>query len=193
MSKFKKFGIVPVLLAILLFTVGGTVAFLIAESNEVENSFGAYEISCKVNEKFDENDGKTKKSITVENTGDDTAYIRLALIDYWVDAEGKIIAKNGWLEDFTPGTNWEKGADGFYYFKLPVAKGASTGDLIDTITLKEGQALEVIASAIQADGEGTAGKPVVQAWGSNGGSVTDVEANGNLCVDTEASGTGSGQ
>ena len=180
MNKLKKFGIVPVLLAILMFTVGGTVAFLIAQSNEVENSFATYEISCAVSENFENN---VKSDVKIQNTGTDKAYIRVKLIDYYVDGSGNILAKNGWLTDFTPeSADWVKGADGFYYYKLPVAAGVSTGNLIDAITLTEGQALDIIASAIQADGEGAAGKPVVQAWGSNGGSVTGVDASGNLTV-----------
>ena len=164
MAKFKKFGLAPVMLLLLLVAVGGTVALLTDASNEVENTFTPHEIDCLVVEKFD---GTKKTNVAVQNTGTDDAYIRVKLVDYWVNAQGQVTAKSGWLtnEPTPANAEWVLGADGYYYYTLPVAKGGETKELIDTIELAEGQVLEIIASAIQANGgKADGGEAVVDAW-----------------------------
>ena len=118
-------------------------------------------------------------------------YIRVALVGNWADADGKIcINHDSALLTFTLGTDWAKGSDGFYYYKKPVAVGGKTTDLlgsnIELIMDKDGCSyqLEVIASAIQADGKADDGKtPVELEWGEEAaklvGAISSESEGGN--------------
>ena len=77
----------------------------------------------------DMNDEKTEKSnVTIRNTGNKDAYMRVVIVGNWVDtATGRIVAP--WSE--TDGTftglgaseKWVKGTDGYWYYTDPVAPG----------------------------------------------------------------------
>ena len=59
---------------------------------------------------------------------------------------------------FAKNTNWIKGADGYYYYQLPVDPQGSTGVLIEECKLQENASVpdgyhlsvEIVASAIQS-------------------------------------------
>ena len=78
---------------------------------------------------------------------------------------------SSWFPTFTPGKNWVKHGD-FYYYTLPVAPDRTpAANLIDTITLTGSyndndadggkQVIEVMAEAIQSQPETAVG----EAWG----------------------------
>lgn len=163
----RKFLLLGALLALALaVSVSVTMAFLIDKDNSVTNSFTPVSVSCEINEKVE---NKIKSSVTVKNTGDISAYIRVAVVVNKADEDGNIVA-GAVTEDagrFTPGTDWVEHTDGYYYYTSPVAAGSSTGNLIsgDGISL-EGIRVTILEEAIQADGglsDGT--KAVVNAWG----------------------------
>ena len=58
----------------------------------------------------------TKSNIVIKNTGNVDAYLRVAIVANWVDANGNIVAP--WTNDIsTLGSNWSKNTtDGFYYY-----------------------------------------------------------------------------
>lgn len=159
------------LLLIAMGTVGGTLAYLTAESEPVDNTFRPAHVTCEVTENFN---GTTKRNVNVTNTGDTDAYIRVKLVSYRVNAAGQHIGGSAPVPSFTPGTGWVKHG-GYYYYTQPVKPGEQPAhDLIDSISLTgtytdaDGgkQGIEVMAEAIQAKGVGEDGtKAVVKAWG----------------------------
>lgn len=137
-------------------TVTGTLMYLVSKTTAVTNTFEPATVTCEVQENFD---GTVKKDVTVKNTSNIDAYLRVKLVTYRVNADGERIGGTAAIPSFTPGEGWfEK--DGFYYYNKPVAPGAKpANDLIGSsgITLKEytdadggRQVIEVIAEAIQS-------------------------------------------
>ena len=182
------------LLLVLGVAVGGTVAFLSTRTNSKVNTFTPSEVTCKVTEIFENN---VKSYVAVQNTGDTTAFIRAAINVTWMkdaeagteynDANQTVSAKipeegKDYRITFAKNTNWIKGADGYYYYQLPVAPLGSTGVLIDECKLLDGASapdgyhlsVEIVASAIQAAPEAA----VKAAWGDG----FSIDASGNLVV-----------
>lgn len=174
----KNTRTITLLIALLLFSalaVGGTVAWLTANATPVENTFTPSNVACSVTENFD---GTTKSNVNVTNIGDTEAYIRVKLVTYRVNKQGQHIGGTATIPTFTPGTNWVKRGD-YYYYTLPVAAGASpAADLISSITLTGSyndadggkQVIEVMAEAIQSQ----PAEAVGSSWGVSisEGSVT---------------------
>lgn len=164
LRKFLLLG--AVLALVLAVSVSVTFAFLVDKKDTVTNVFEPVKVSCKISEKFD---GNKKTEVTVENTGDIPAYIRVAVVVNKADDDGNIVA--GTVEEgkgsFTPGTGWVKHKDGYYYYTSAVTNGESTENLIGGtggIDLT-GIRVTILAEAIQAGG-GTGTETAVQdAWG----------------------------
>lgn len=162
-SKSKKILLVAMVALILTAAVGGTVAWLTTSTGPIENIFDPSKVTCKINETFD---GSTKSNVSVKNTSDIPAYIRVALVAAWQDASENVAGgKGSWEPSFNPGADWIKRSDGYYYYTKAVAAGEDTGVLIDSITLATDgdfkQTLTICAEAIQAN-PATA---VQDAWG----------------------------
>ena len=141
-------------------------AGVITHTDPVPNRFTPAHVSCNVTEDFD---GTTKKNVNVTNTGDIDAYLRVKLVTYRVNDDGQHIGGTAAIPAFTPGDDWVKYGD-YYYYTYPVAPGQQPETpLIDSLTLigsyndADGgkQALEIMAEAIQSAPEEAAG----QAWG----------------------------
>ncbi len=170
----KRTGTVVLsLLLLLLFTIGGTVAYLSLSTAPVTNTFTSAQVDNEIVETFD---GTVKKDVKVKNTGDTDAYIRAQVLIYWGKKDGdNVIAFGGskpalvtdytikWKQD-----GWVKHGDD-YYWKTPVAPDASTGILFTDCQLTadadipEGYTLivEVLGQSIQARPESA----VKDAWG----------------------------
>ncbi|MDD5919421.1 MAG: hypothetical protein PUD73_10115 [bacterium] len=175
----KNTRIITLLIALLLFSalaVGGTVAWLTANATPVENTFTPSQVACEVNERFD---GEKKSNVNVTNTGDTEAYIRVKLVTYRVNDDGQHIGGTAEIPEFTPGRNWVKNGD-YYYYTLPVAAGVSPanpligepGIALEEYTDADGgkQVIEVMAEAIQSQPAAAVGS----SWGVSisEGSVT---------------------
>lgn len=156
-------AILVIAVAALVCALGaaGAVAFLIDKTNPVKNAFVPSKVTCEVKETFD---GTTKTNVQIKNTGDIPAYIRVALVTYFVDGEGNVDGtKTATMPDLTfiMGAGWVESGE-YYYFTKPVAPDKLTDTaLIESITLENGQVVEVIASAIQSE----PAKAVGEAWG----------------------------
>lgn len=182
------------LLLVLGVAVGGTVAFLSTRTDSKVNTFTPSEVTCAVTETFKNN---VKSQVAVQNTGDTTAFIRAAINVTWMkdaeagteynDANQTVSAKSpekdkDYSITLAQNTNWLQGADGYYYYQLPVDPKDSTGVLIEECTLlKDASApdgyhlsVEIVASAIQAAPEAA----VKAAWGDG----FSIDASGNLVV-----------
>lgn len=146
--------------------IGGTIAWLSTKTTPVTNTFTPAQVACEVTEQFD---GKKKTNINVKNTGNIAVYIRVKLVTYRTNDAGQHIGGTAKLPEFTPGKNWVKHGE-YYYYTLPVAPDEKpAANLADSMTLTDSyedadggkQALDVMAEAIQSEPE----KAVGEAWG----------------------------
>ena len=150
------------LVLIICVAVGGTIAYIVTQTDKVENKFTPADVQIAIKEEFD---GADKSSITVQNVQDDKnvpCYIRVKLVSNMQDKDGNVIGSAA-INAFEPNDNWFKGADGCYYYKDVVNVGASTANLLaddSKITLANGQVVEVLAEGIQATPE----TAVTSAW-----------------------------
>lgn len=155
------------LATVMLFAlaVGGTIAWLTDKDSPITNTFNPSKVTCEVEENFD---GKVKSDVNVKNTGDIDAFIRVKLVTYRTNDEGKHIGGTAELPQFTLGENWVKYGD-YYYYTLSVAPGEMPKtNLTDSMTLTESyndadgghQSIDVMAEAIQS----VPAEAVGQAW-----------------------------
>ena len=164
--RMNRTAVLLIAVILLISTaVGSTVAFLATKTEPVENSFEYADVSCEVTEDRD-TDGSI---VQVKNTGTISAYIRAAVVANWIDVDENIAASvpKGYSYDLTCSSgSWVQGKDGFFYYLLPVAPGASTdGNLLTcTVTCPETPeytlSAEVLAEAIQS----TPASAVNEAW-----------------------------
>lgn len=153
---------------VLLLSVGGTLAWLTAQTGSITNTFTLADFKIDVDEEFDNG---TKTDVGVTNNSDVPVYIRVALIPTWLDKTtmqpvGTPASLNNLTIDWgaegdsetadAPGNGWIKIGD-YWYYTQPVAAGDTTANLIAraTITYTDGSTeimrLEVMADAIQAE------------------------------------------
>ena len=178
MNRRKSLILIAMVVLLLTFTVSGTIAWLAASTDSVENVFTPGKIETDIVENFSTT---AKTSIVVKNDAEPTStvsvFVRVAVNGYYVkDADGKQEIVEPWDGKITIGTDWFEGSDGFYYYKKAIAPGASTSDLLGSdITLTKGDdgkylVVNVLHQSIQADGTTTDEDgntlPVVTAeWG----------------------------
>ena len=164
MKLNRKKGILLLAAAMLILVcgVGGTLAYLATQTGQVQNTFEPAYVTSEVNETFD---NLVKSNVTIKNTGNVSAYIRAAIVVTWKDAAGNttLPEKPELGTDYTLTINesaWNKGDDGYYYCKQPVASNTESAVLITeckpTKPYDDGRKLcvEVIGSAIQSEGMG---------------------------------------
>lgn len=155
---------------VLLLSVGGTLAWLTAQTGSITNTFTLANFDIDVKETFN---NATKTNVGVTNNSDVPVYIRVALIPTWLDKTTmQPVGTPASLNDLTidwgagggsetatadaPGNGWIK-IGNYWYYTQPVAAGATTANLIAkaTITYTDGSTeimrLEVMADAIQAE------------------------------------------
>lgn len=162
----RSLVLVVSLLALLLVVAGGTLAWLTAQDS-VSNTFTPAHVSCTVTEDFN---GTVKSNVNVTNTSDIAAFIRVKLVTYRVNDDGKHIGGTATILPFTPGTGWVE-YEGFYYYTKPVSPNATPEtaligtkgiELVQYTDADGGkQVIEVMAEAIQSQPE----RAVGQAWG----------------------------
>lgn len=176
--RMNRTAVLLIAIILLISTaVGSTVAFLATKTEPVENSFEYANVSCKVMQDPD-TDGSI---VQVKNTGTISAYIRAAVVANWMDIDGNIAASDpeGYSYKLTCSSgSWVQGTDGFFYYLLPVAPGASTEGNLLTCTVvcpKDPEytlSVEVLAEAIQS----TPANAVNEAWSAA------VDGDGKLSV-----------
>jgi len=216
MKNNKKMVLLLSLIIILVLGIGATVAYIHMNTKPVTNSFEATEVSCDVVEKIKEktksevkiaNTGDVDAFIRAEvvvnwkkRVVDDEGNVSFEIYgkapvaksddnnnnyDYIIEfeTEQQTLADKGWV----------LGDDGFYYYTEAVEPGESTNVLVESCAAVSQNApegyylsVEIIGSAIQADGIGTTqtgasgeiDRPAEIAWGvkvntdSNGKAVS---------------------
>ncbi len=158
-SKFKQnkkrvillIGIIAIVCAVVI----PTMAWLIAKTDPLTNRFEQAVIACEVLEPAAEGE-----SYQVKNTGDTEAYVRVAVVANWTntDSEAGGIVHTYWQENLSPtvtlSDNWQE-IDGYYYYKLPLAVGATVDFatiIADASAAPEGYpdaSIQLLAEAIQ--------------------------------------------
>ena len=169
--RWKRSGILLAAVIVLLAgAVGGTWAFLVAQSEPVQNNFTYAHVRCRIDETFD---GTTKSDVKIQNTGDIPAYIRARIVVTWKDAIGNVSAVPVKNTDYTIAFNenekdWTQQGD-YWYCKTAVDAGEETPVLI-TKCEKKGNApkdydlsVEILADAIQSE----PASAVTEAWGKD--------------------------
>lgn len=170
----KAIALLTLVIVLVLGAVGGTVAFIITQTDPVTNTFVPATISSA-----------TAQSI-IGNTGDAPSFARMAVVVNWVAANGTVYAISP-VEgtDYTityDNANWTQGTDGFWYYNKALqsvpegtdirAEGFDATPYITTALIQdctqkvqgpEGYSLkvELIASTIQAEPVSV----VVEQWG----------------------------
>lgn len=175
--RWKRSGILLAAVIVLLAgAVGGTWAFLVAQSEPVQNNFTYAHVRCRIDETFD---GTTKSNVQIQNTGDISAYIRARIVVTWKDASGNVSAVVPVKDtDYTitfNETDWTQQGD-YWYCNTAVDATKFTPVLITeckkTGTAPDGYDLsvEILADAIQSE----PASAVTEAWG-----YTPTAASGN--------------
>ena len=158
-------GASPLLLVLCLvllvsLAVGGTVAWLNATSEPVTNDMTPGKVPITIEETFD---GATKSGVTVKNTGNIDAYIRVAIVANAVDADGNVTA--GRAPTVTPTSAWTQ-VGNYCYYNGTVAPGESTSVLFEGSVDVSNAEINILAESIQVlggtTGDGTAAQ---DAWG----------------------------
>ena len=148
-NRPKHFAALLALVLILVCTVGGTVAYLVAHTDPVTNTFTPGKVSCQVEEEFND-DYTVKTKAVVKNTGNVPAYIRVAVVANTVDGDNITgmadLSQVDWLNE----ANWTEGNDGFYYYKGVVQPGDVTENLLKNGIPLTGIQVTILASAIQS-------------------------------------------
>ena len=181
----KPFAMAVAMAALALGLVGGTIAYIITNTDDVVNTFTPGTVETGIEETVDEN--KTTKSnvyITNDSSSSVPVYIRATYVVSWTNATDSTGAGNvsyyaetpeagkHYSIDYATPDNVPTGwvyceSDGFYYYTSPVGPGKSTSALIGTLTdlgtAPTGYHLtvDVISESIQASPT----TAVVDAWG----------------------------
>lgn len=183
-NHLKKLLLVVACGAILYGSISTTVAWL-SDSGTVDNQFEPGKVGCTVNETLD-GAAKTDVSVTNGPNANVPAFIRVALVPVWRDADGNgtryeaalpenlslNLTSNGW---FALGS--------YYYYKCPVPANSPTPVLINSCTAPAAPAgssglvyeLQILAQSIQAGGTDA----VEQVWPVEYDSATDTISAGS--------------
>ena len=154
----RKLTLFICLVLLLAAGVSATLAYFSQASAPVINTFQAGTPGVKVDETFS---GDTKTKITVSNTGDYPVYVRVRLVTYFEDEQGNVLAKDSPILNFSEGDNWVELGE-YYYYNAPLTAGSTTENLLESsITMTEGQVIEVLADTVQATPE----QAVTETWG----------------------------
>ncbi len=165
----KKRVLIFLVVPLLVITAGVTLSFMFKASEEKHNDFIPAQVTCEVNEVFD---GSQKSSITIMNTGNIEAYLRLRLVSYWVDSDGNIVGKESDIPEVNyDSAYWITNSEDVYYYTAPVMPGMATAhDLLKSpIILEESTYLgKTVYQVVEVFAEGVQSEPsaaVEEAWG----------------------------
>lgn len=169
MTKITLIIAASVLLAAAV--VGGTIAYLQAQSETVANKFEPGSVIIDIPEELD---GGVKRNVSVKNVGVSPAYIRAAIVVNWKDADGNVysvkpVKGTDYNITMPENSGWFFNSnDGYWYYNSIVAPDNNTGILIEECqpvspsTAPAGYTLsvEIVSQAIQAAPE----EAVEGAW-----------------------------
>ena len=164
-KTWKALIVAALAVVILTAAVGGTMAWLSTQTQDLTNTFVPAKVTCKVDENFTEG-GTEKKDVRIQNTGTTDAYIRAMIVANWCTADNKVVKTATPTYVGLPGSGWVKHTDGFYYYTKPVAPNQTTSMLFTKCeqgTVPEGAdhlEVNIICQAVQS----TPAAAVGEAW-----------------------------
>ena len=170
MTTKKSFLLVALVIVLLTFSVGGTIAWLVTSTGPITNTFAPSTVDTQVLEEFN---GTSKSSITVYNKNYATnipVYVRVRLVANWVNANGEIVAPATITVSYNT-TNWTQSGDYYYYNEVLPVDDTTENLLSSPIvqpTVPDGVPADsklqvvVLHQSIQADGMGATGAQA--AW-----------------------------
>lgn len=163
----KQFVLLVSILALVVGVAGGSLAYLIANTNSVVNTFTPGEVDIEIEETIK---GNVKEKVELANNGNVKAYIRAMIVATWQDENHNIHATQPVLgTDYTvtwATDDWTGSGTGYYTTKTAVEPGASV-TLFTNCQVAEGAkvpegyhlVVDVIAEAKQANPDGS-----MMAW-----------------------------
>lgn len=168
--KFNKKFFLTIFGFVLLISLVSPCIAIMMKKTEVTETFQKGIVSCAVHESLDETKisqtdakiyGDEVNEITVENTGNVGVYVRVKLISYWEDSDGKITSDPSETLALNLDTqNWIEGSENTYYFKSVLKPGQNTPSLCEAFTLQSKksendtniyQVVQIIPEAIQSE------------------------------------------
>lgn len=159
----KKIILLIALAAVMMVGVGGTLAYLIAESGPVTNIFKPVTYDTDIEEPGW--DGNTKSKVIVKNYSDVPVYVRVAVVANWVKDDQIIEPYTGTIS--IDNSKWTTNGGYYYYVDQVPAKvgevpGQTSNLLADPITSsarEDGAKLQVtiIYQSVQAAIPGASG------------------------------------
>ena len=160
MKRMKKKSLLLVAGIVLMLTIaiGGTIAYLVTNTDSITNTFEPGGVPISVDESFT---GGVKSDVKITNDGNVPAYIRAKIIVTWKNAQGEVSGTPVQASDYSMiinNTDWTKVGDFYYYNDSVEEEGGTTKYLIISCTRTgippEGYDLsvEIIAESIQAEG-----------------------------------------
>ena len=148
------------IILLIVIGIGGSVAYLASIADKpVTNSFTPGEIKTEIDEGFND-DNTVKTSVIVNNTGNTSAYIRVAVVANAIDEDDNITGAAD-VSDKLKGSDWTKLGDYYYYNGIVQAGGETSNLLNDEGIDLTGIQVTVLASAIQVE----PADAVIEAWG----------------------------
>lgn len=155
----KQFVLLASVAILLVGVVGGSLAYLLTNTDPVVNTFTPGNVTIEVDEDFN---GSVKENVRIENTGNVDAKIRARVVVTWQDDKGNIYPAQPADTDYTitwEMDGWTGPVNGVYTHTNPVAPGGQTGVLFtnckpvaDKTPAGYHLVVDVIAEAIQAGG-----------------------------------------
>ena len=201
----KPVALILALVLVLGIAIGGTIAWLTAQTPAVVNEFDPAEVTTRIDEDITKTVG-VKQNVRIQNTGDIDAYIRAAVVITWKDSQGNIcgelptvdtdytITYNTAVQEAYGDGQWVLGPDNFYYWTKPVKSVAQDADNCYTgVLITECKQLktngeytlnvEILGSGIQS----VPANVVTTEWASGVQSVSDT---GALTIKQQGGGAG---
>lgn len=168
--KFNKKIFLTIFGFVLLISLVSPCIAIMMKKTEVTETFQKGIVLCAVHESLDKTKisqtdakiyGDKVNEITVENTGNVGIYIRVKLISYREDSDGKITSDPSETLALNLDTqNWIEGSENTYYFKSVLKPGQNTPSLCEAFTLQSKksendtniyQVVQIIPEAIQSE------------------------------------------
>lgn len=183
--KGKSSLLLIALVVLMGVLVGSTVAYLVANTGSIANSFVPAKIETEITEDFKNN---VKNDVKVQNTGDVDAYVRATVVVTWQNNKGEVyptapVEGTDYTVTYPDDTGWSKLGEYYYYTKV-LKPNQETGVLLTDCKTVEGKApeeyhlsVEILSSAIQSEPEDA----IHEAWGVTiaNGTVTTYTEGGN--------------
>ena len=155
----KPLTLFVALVLLLTLAVGGSLAWLVSDDH-VTNSMEPGKVPIQINETVSNN---LKSDVTVTNTGNIQAFIRVAIIANAVDEKGNVTV--GEKPNFTVSTAWTE-IDNYYYYNGIVEPNGTTDPLFTDKVGFDGGEINILAESIQVlGGKSGDGNASLDAWG----------------------------